>query len=158
MYVFSCLIVFIKLPLGLKMCSNYLVIPQFGTTSGQKLFETCPQRYYNCQNKCVVGGKRICIFFSWPLDYAKTYWTTKSELCVSFTSLLSPHVASTLIQNKSFYLERTALQSIKNIRKCAWPSCWTKNQIGKLNATGEMITIATWWFKVSCYPRFNMIL
>ena len=40
MYVLSCLEVYIKIPLGLKMCYNYLVIPQLGTTSGQKSFKT----------------------------------------------------------------------------------------------------------------------
>ena len=71
MYVFTCLLVFIKLPLGPKMCYNYLVIPYFGTTSGQKLFETFPQTCYNLQNKCVVVGKRNCFFRlgSWTISY-----------------------------------------------------------------------------------------
>ena len=42
-----CLILLIKITLRPKMCFNYLVIPQFGTTSGQTLFETCPQICHN---------------------------------------------------------------------------------------------------------------
>ena len=57
------------------MCFNYLVIPQFETTSGQKLFKTCPQAWYNRQaNKINVlwGVNDFVVFFHLAPGLQKT--------------------------------------------------------------------------------------
>ena len=48
--------------LELKMCFSYLMMPQFGTMSGQILLATCPNILQLPKQMC-GGGKQICGFF-----------------------------------------------------------------------------------------------